>query len=98
MPAGQRDHRLRTNPYCKDAAILVDSVITKNRPKQLKEFKKTMAEQKPGLLNSVRGKWRRLIEWLLKETHDYFLCDLPARAGMIPWLLERLFNGIVLDR
>ena len=57
-----------------------------------------MVERKPGLLHTARVKWRRFIERLLNETHDYFLCYLPARPGMIPWLLERLFNGIVLDR
>ena len=57
-----------------------------------------MAEQKPGLLYKVRAKWRRFIDMLLNGTHDYFLCDLPTRSGMLPWLLERLFNGIVLDR
>jgi glycerol-3-phosphate O-acyltransferase len=56
-----------------------------------------MAEHKPGLLHRGCAKWRRLIERLLDETHEHFLCYLPARQGMIPWLLERLFNGIVLD-
>ena len=57
-----------------------------------------MAEQKPGLLQTACAKWRRFIARLLNETHDYFLCYLPSRKGVIPWLLERLFNGIVLDR
>jgi glycerol-3-phosphate O-acyltransferase len=56
-----------------------------------------MAEHKPGLLHRGCAKWRRLIERLLDGTHEHFLCYLPTRQGVIPWLLERLFNGIVLD-
>jgi glycerol-3-phosphate O-acyltransferase len=95
---GQRANGLTANRYCKCPAILINSVIIVIRLNHLKEFKKTMAEQNPEQLHAVRGKWRRLIERLLNGTHDHFLCNLPARPGMIPWLLERLFNGIVLDR
>lgn len=46
--------------------------------------------------------WRAKVQaWILKllqGTHNHFLFFLPSRSGLIPWLLERLFNGIVLER
>lgn len=48
------------------------------------------------------GKWcakrREWIQRLLKGTHHHFLFFLPARKGLVPWLMERLFNGILLAR
>lgn len=46
--------------------------------------------------------WReKLQKWILKAlkgTHSHFLSFLPSRTGLIPWLLERLFNGIAIDQ
>lgn len=45
--------------------------------------------------------WRdRFNKWMLKAlkgTHNHFLTCLPSRAGLVPWLLGRLFNGISVD-
>ncbi len=46
-------------------------------------------------LNEKRREW---IQRLLKGTHNHFLFFLPSRQGLVPWLLDRFFNGIVLDR
>ncbi len=56
-----------------------------------------MAERKKGLMQNWCAKRRMWIGKLLNETHDHFLFYLPARQGLVPWLLERLFNGILLD-
>ncbi len=57
-----------------------------------------MAERKKGLVQKWCAKRRQWIGKLLNETHDHYLFYLPARSGLVPWLLERLFNGILLDR
>jgi glycerol-3-phosphate O-acyltransferase len=44
----------------------------------------------------VRG--RKWIERCLKYTHYHFLFFLPARKGLVSWLLDRFFTGIVMDR
>ena len=33
----------------------------------------------------------------LQGTYDHFVFYLPSRSGLVPWLLERLFTGIVID-
>ena len=55
-----------------------------------------MTESNQGFIHkgcAIRRKW---IGKLLKETHDHFLFDLPARPGLVPWALERFYNGIQL--
>lgn len=47
---------------------------------------------------SWRQKWREMIMWLLKGTHHHFMFHLPSRPGLIPWILDRLFKGISLER
>jgi glycerol-3-phosphate O-acyltransferase len=56
-----------------------------------------MAERNGGLVQRWRAKRREWIQRLLSDSHDHFLFDLPARKGLMTWLLGRLFNGIVLD-
>ena len=46
---------------------------------------------------SLNEKRRHWIQRLLKGTHQHFLFFLPSRQGLVPWLIGRLFNGIVLD-
>ena len=45
------------------------------------------------------GKWcakrREWIQRLLKGTYHHFLFFLPARKGLVPWLMERFFNGVI---
>ncbi len=45
-----------------------------------------------------RAKWRLWIQRLLKGTHHHHLFFLPSRSGLVPWLLERFFNGVTLHR
>jgi glycerol-3-phosphate O-acyltransferase len=45
-----------------------------------------------------RESWRKMMTWLLKGTHHHFLCHLPSRPGLVPWLLQRLFKGIAIDQ
>ncbi len=57
-----------------------------------------MAEHAKELWNKWCTKRRQWIGRLINETHDHFLFFLPARQGLVFWLLERLFNGINLDQ
>jgi glycerol-3-phosphate O-acyltransferase len=43
------------------------------------------------------GRWRRLMDRLLKGTHHHFLILLPSRSGVLTWLMERFFAGITID-
>ena len=55
-----------------------------------------MTESSKGFIHkwcAIRRKW---IGKMLNETHDHFLFDLPARPGLVPWVLERFYNGILL--
>jgi len=43
--------------------------------------------------------WRRIVDTLLKGTHQHYLCYLPAHKGWFSsWLLKRFFSGIKSDR
>ncbi|MGD9366270.1 MAG: 1-acyl-sn-glycerol-3-phosphate acyltransferase [Desulfobacteraceae bacterium] len=57
-----------------------------------------MTNPKTGGIGRWRAKRREWIERLLKGTYDHFLFFLPAKRGLVPWLLERIFNGIVLSK
>jgi len=45
------------------------------------------------------GKWcakrREWIQRLLKGTYHHFLFFLPAQKGLVPWLMERFYNGVI---
>jgi glycerol-3-phosphate O-acyltransferase len=40
---------------------------------------------------------RRLLDYLLAGTHNHYIFQLPSRNGFLPWLLERVFAGILID-
>jgi glycerol-3-phosphate O-acyltransferase len=39
----------------------------------------------------------RVLDYLLAGTHNHFIFQLPSRKGLVPWLLERIFTGILID-
>lgn len=45
---------------------------------------------------SWRRRWHNLMMGLLMGTHNHFLFYLPARKGLLNWLLERFFSGITI--
>ncbi len=57
-----------------------------------------MTEPKAGRYDTWRAKLRDWIQRLLKGTHHHFLFFLPARTGIVPWLMERFYNGITLSQ
>lgn len=57
-----------------------------------------MAKLDKGKHGNQASRWRLWIQRLLKGTHDHYLFYLPSRVGLIPWLLERFFNGVNLHR
>ena len=57
-----------------------------------------MTESPKGLMSKWCAKRRQWIGKLLNGTHDHFMFDLPPRSGFVTWLLQRFYNGIVLDR
>ena len=57
-----------------------------------------MTESPKGLMSKWCAKRRQWIGKLLNGTHDHFMFDLPSRSGFVTWLLQRFYNGIVLDR
>lgn len=48
------------------------------------------------------GKWcAKRREWtqrLLKGTHHHFQFFLPSKKGLVPWLMERFYNGVILSK
>ncbi len=46
----------------------------------------------------MRAKRRMWTQKLLKGTYHHFLFFLPARKGLVPWLLERFFTGVLLSQ
>jgi glycerol-3-phosphate O-acyltransferase len=56
-----------------------------------------MANSNDGLFTRWRVRLRRWIQYLLADTHNHFLFHLPARKGLIPFLMGRLFLGIRID-
>jgi glycerol-3-phosphate O-acyltransferase len=57
-----------------------------------------MPETTSEAANKSHGRWRRWIDRVLNGTHDHFLFFLPARRGVTPWLLQRIFGGITIER
>jgi glycerol-3-phosphate O-acyltransferase len=55
-----------------------------------------MSKAEHGRISGWRGRYRSWIMRLLNGTHNHFLFILPSRTGLVPWLLERLFNGIII--
>ena len=45
-----------------------------------------------------QGVYQRWTQRLLKGTHDHYLFELPLAGGFMPWLIERFFNGIIIER
>lgn len=45
-----------------------------------------------------RQKLQRAFMGLLKGTHQHYLFHLPARSGLLPWVLKWFFRGITIDR
>jgi glycerol-3-phosphate O-acyltransferase len=42
-----------------------------------------------------KSRYRRMVDTLLKDTHQHYLCYLPANKGWFSsWLLKRFFSGI----
>lgn len=57
-----------------------------------------MSNAVKGRFSRWRGRYRKLIQRWLKDSHNHFSFFLPARSGLVPWLLDRFFSGIVMDR
>jgi glycerol-3-phosphate O-acyltransferase len=57
-----------------------------------------MTEPKAGRFGKWGAKRREWTQRLLKGTHHHFQFFLPSRKGLVPWLLERLYNGVILSR
>jgi glycerol-3-phosphate O-acyltransferase len=56
-----------------------------------------MTTHKMGRLGRWRAKRHQWTQRLLKGTYHHFQFFLPAKRGLVPWLMERFFNGIVLS-
>ena len=46
----------------------------------------------------MRARRRSWTQKLLQGTYHHFLFFLPAKNGLVPWLLERFFNGVQLSQ
>ncbi|MCP4749073.1 MAG: glycerol-3-phosphate acyltransferase [Desulfobacteraceae bacterium] len=46
----------------------------------------------------IKNKVKTTIRSLLNGTRNHFLFELPARAGLVTWLLGRLFTGIKMEQ
>ena len=57
-----------------------------------------MKQQGMGRISRMRAKRRMWTQKLLKGTYHHFLFFLPARKGLVPWLLERFFTGVLLSQ
>lgn len=57
-----------------------------------------MSNAEQGRFSRWHDRYRNLIQRWLKNTHNHFSFFLPARKGLVPWLTDRFFNGIVIDR
>jgi glycerol-3-phosphate O-acyltransferase len=58
----------------------------------------SMTQQKMGRMSRMRAKRRSWIQRLLKGTYHHFLFFLEAKHGFVPWVLERFFNDVQLNR
>jgi glycerol-3-phosphate O-acyltransferase len=56
-----------------------------------------MAKRHESSGKSFKNKHREWIQRLLRGTHNHFLFFLPSRHGLVPWLMERFFNGVVIE-
>jgi glycerol-3-phosphate O-acyltransferase len=65
----------------------VDIPIRKAKGMMKKGHDKTNSQSK--------SRYRRMVDTLLKDTHQHYLCYLPANKGWFSsWLLKRFFSGI----
>ncbi len=55
-----------------------------------------MARKDKGKEGKLESRGRSWVRRLLKNSHHHFLFYLPARSGLLPWLLDRFFTGITL--
>ncbi|MEJ2154535.1 MAG: 1-acyl-sn-glycerol-3-phosphate acyltransferase [Desulfobacteraceae bacterium] len=57
-----------------------------------------MTERNTGHFSKWGAKRREWTQRLLKGTYHHFMFFLPSKKGMVPWLMERFYNGVTLSR